>query len=195
MTEFMLSKSQLATTRTHSLLIRASEGGTDYPSNQSVGSYYESFLQELSALTPESEGPTAISASAAFVVGIPQHQMLVSLMAHVAELQTQVRELTEALDSKPNVYSMVIHEIGTVDLRVVTPFSVVVEETDDETIARWPEIRVYGVGDTLGQALVQLKAEIAALHTDLSKRDPNSLGKLARKTLQTLNLHIIPVNG
>jgi len=107
-----------------------------HTSGSSIAEYFSGVL-----LGPEGPTGTTIHPPSPFVVTVRQPQVMAALLAELVDLRAQVRQLREALDSRPNVFSLTIQDVGVDTLKVVVPFSVVVEETGDETVARWPARR------------------------------------------------------
>lgn len=119
-----------------------------------------------------------------------QTLLLFSLREQIETLREQVATLTSALQDRPLVSSSQLFDLGDDRLRVQVPIPIILQETDTEALARWPEVRTSGTGPTLSEAIVDLKADIADLYLDMSGRDPVSLGLIARDILRLLQLHI-----
>ena len=114
------------------------------------------------------------------------------VQTQLAALREEIAELRTLLQERPSVASSTLHDLGVEGLEVTVPIPIILEETDDEASARWPEVRASAVGSTLGEAMVSLKAEVADLYWDLNGRDPKILGEIANDTLRTLRAHIRP---
>jgi len=122
------------------------------------------------------------------------------VMQYTQELATVGRRLQKALDEiqnlrdelsrRPLVSTVNLYDLGTDMLRIKLPISVVLHETEEESTARWPETRAYGIGATISEAIFDLKQNIAALFSDLISRPTDSLGEIAVDTLRILRMHL-----
>jgi len=112
------------------------------------------------------------------------------LTYRVADIVRLAKEMHAEIFDRPNVTSLTISDLGSNLLKVVIPISVIVEETDEEALVRWPEVNAYGLGATLHEALEYLKTDIQDLCADLNSRDPNTLGDVAIKTKNILDQYI-----
>ena len=112
------------------------------------------------------------------------------LTFRVGDLVRLVKEMHVEIFDKPNFTSLTISDLGSNLLKVAIPISVIIEETDEEALARWPEVNAYGLGATLHEALEYLKTDIQDLYTDINSRDPNTLGDVAIKTKNILDKYI-----
>lgn len=106
------------------------------------------------------------------------------------ETLDEVRQLRVELSQRPLASTIMIHDLGDKNLKVVLPISVVLNETDDESLARWPETRASGIGATLGEAISELKKNISYLYFDLKSRPLESLGDIALDTLNIFETHL-----
>jgi hypothetical protein len=66
------------------------------------------------------------------------------------------------------------------------PIHAVLQESGDIVLASWPELHLYGEGETPNDAIAALKVEIIDLFTDLSSTSPSELGILPQRWLKTL---------
>ena len=117
----------------------------------------------------------------------PSYQMLFN---EVRALLQEVKELRSDFRSRPLTSSILLTNLNNKGLSIRHPISVIVEEYDEECLARWPEANAHGLGPTLYEAIVDLKQNIVDLFSDLSDRDEESLGDLAIETLSTLKAYI-----
>ncbi len=101
-----------------------------------------------------------------------------------------IKELRLELQSRPLVSSMLLSDLNNKRFSVRSPISIILEEYDEEGLARWPEVNAYGLGPTLHEAILDLKQNIVNLFLDLLDRDQESLGELAVETLDTLKVYI-----
>ena len=120
----------------------------------------------------------------------PSTQLALVLAKRLKELMDEIRRLQVELAQRPLVSSTLLHDLGDERVSVKAPISVVLEEADEEALARWPETRSHGIGNTLAEAISELKKDIVELFFDLSTRDPETLGEVAIDTLGVLRVHI-----
>ena len=112
------------------------------------------------------------------------------LKKEMSEIEVAIQEMRDAIIARPLVSSLSLSDIGESNLEVISPISIVLEETENEALARWPEIRASGLGGTAAEAIANLKSEVVDLYSDLVHRDPKDLGEIAVYTLGILNSHI-----
>jgi len=74
------------------------------------------------------------------------------------------------------------------------PITVVIEEYDEETVARLPEVEAFASAPTEAEALALLKEDIIRLYEDLTSTPEEQLGKLPRQWRAVL-LHLIEKDG
>ena len=125
------------------------------------------------------------------IIGIESNlQLTIQLLYEVQALSAEVKSLREELANRPLVSSIIINNLSNENLTVVNPIPVIVEETDDECLARWSEVNAFGIGTTLSEAIRNLKDNISDLFLDLTGRDRESLGQIALETLEILTSYI-----
>jgi hypothetical protein len=115
---------------------------------------------------------------------------VIQLTEKLQEALSEIRQLRDELSQRPLVSAITLYDLGANTLKVKMPISVVLHETDEESLARWPETRAYGIGGTLSEAISNLKQNIADLFFDLKSREPESLGEIALDTLRILETHL-----
>jgi len=115
---------------------------------------------------------------------------LEKLRQEVAELKTQVKDLTEGMEKTTKIYSASIHELGDEQYQLIVPLQIVVEEYEEETVARIPELNLYASADTDSEAINELKQEIIGLFEELSC-SKRKLGPLPASWLITLRKLIV----
>lgn len=113
------------------------------------------------------------------------------LISGLQEALNEIRQLRTELSQRPLVTSITLNDLGDSKINIKLPISsVILHETDEESIARWPETRAYGTGSTLGEAISALKLNIIDLYCDLKNRDSDSLGVIALNTLRIFETHL-----
>ena len=118
------------------------------------------------------------------------HQLAIRLSSEIRQLLEEVKELRTELSGRPLVSTILLSSLSDVRVTVANPISVIVEECDQECLARWPEVDAYGIGSTLSEAIHHLKDDIVELYYDLANRDEGVLGDIADETLRTLRSYI-----
>lgn len=120
----------------------------------------------------------------------PGYQLAIQLSSEIRELLEELKELRTELSGRPLVSTILLSNLSDVRVTVVNPISVIVEEYDEECLARWPEVNAYGMGSTLSEAIHHLKDDIVELYYDLASRDEGILGDIADETLRALRSYI-----
>lgn len=120
-----------------------------------------------------------------------------SLYTQIQHIDERISEMFECLQQirlelsqRPLSSTILIHDLGNKSLKVVRPISVVLNETDEESLARWPETRASGIGSTLGEAISELKKNVSFLYFDLKSRPLESLSDIAIDTLDIFETHL-----
>ena len=112
------------------------------------------------------------------------------LSKQVEALQKEVKRLGDMFASRPLFYSGQLFDLADDRFLIGVPIPTVLEEYEEEALARWADVSASGVGATLADAIESLKADIVDLFTDLSSRDSETLSEPAKRTLATLRLHV-----
>ena len=102
-------------------------------------------------------------------------QRLDRLERLVQGIGTQLQQLLDG-----STIATEISEIGDVPLK--RPLPIVLQETEGEVLARWPEAGLTGVGDSEGEAIESLREEIAITWRELE----STVGKKLSRHAQTI---------
>lgn len=121
-------------------------------------------------------------------------ETVAKLREEVSELRQSVDELTEIVRDTAKIYSATIHELGDSRFELAMPLQIVLEEDQEETVARIPELNLYASADTDSEAVNELKQEVIRLYEELETSD-KKLGPLPESWLQTLRKLIVKKNG
>ena len=121
-------------------------------------------------------------------------ETLAELRTRVSDLQRKLDELTEAMADAGRVYNTTIYDLADTKYELSTPLQIVLEEDEEETVARIPELNLYASADTDSEAIKELKQEIIQLYDDLHSSH-RKLGPLPESWLQTLRKLIVKKNG
>ncbi len=122
------------------------------------------------------------------------YESLADLKGKVSDLQRQIGELTEAIQETVKTYNATIYELGNNEYDLTMPLQIVLDEGQEETVARIPELNLYASADTDSEAINELKQEVINLYEDLESSD-RKLGPLPQSWLQTLRKLIVKKNG
>jgi hypothetical protein len=121
-------------------------------------------------------------------------EAVAKLRKEVSELRQKVDELTEIVRDTGRIYNTTIYDLGDNKYELSTPLQIVLEEGDEETVARIPELNLYASADTDSEAIQELKQEIIQLYDDLLGSE-RKLGPLPASWLQTLRNLVVKKNG
>jgi hypothetical protein len=91
-------------------------------------------------------------------------------------------------------YGLVIGDLNNEMYQVVTPLSIVIEEYQDEIIARCPELNLYASETTDNEAIISLKKEIVSLYEEIEE-NKLELGPLPASWQRVLETHVIKHEG
>ncbi len=115
---------------------------------------------------------------------------ILMLLHEVQVLSDDVKILRDELANRPLASSFLLNELINNELLLSHPISVILEETPEECLARWPEVNAFGIGTTVNEAIHNLKVNICELYKDLSSRDSKILGEMAMDFLRILRAYI-----
>jgi hypothetical protein len=118
------------------------------------------------------------------------YSIVFQLSADIKQLSEEIRLLKEQLVDRPLVSSVTLSNLNNDSFEIIKPISIILEETDEESLARWPEVNGFGIGSTVYEAISDLKKNICELYSDINSHDQATLGELALETLRTLDIHI-----
>jgi hypothetical protein len=132
----------------------------------------------LFRVSPPGKGPSATfadlvalnSSRAASVLKVAE------LAQKQRDLELQVRRLELAVADRPTTSSAVLEDLNSTYYEVVGDISIAVEAYTEETVARWPEVGLYGAGTCEADAIAELKSQVVALVRDLEAEDEKNLG-------------------
>lgn len=100
-----------------------------------------------------------------------------SLKTELLSCKECINRVSEELSERPIVKETWLLDIDE-DIEVLQPIPVVIEEYNDEVIATFPEIEVFGVGSGEAEAIRNLKEEIRKILFELENISDDKLGKL-----------------
>jgi len=118
---------------------------------------------------------------------------IVTLTQRIETLTNRIGEHFNELSDRPIKWSTQIHDLGDPEYKLVEPVLILIEEypNDEIVIARFPELEIFGEGNTGTEALINLKQEILDLYDELTETDPDVLGILPKAWLQILTKIIV----
>jgi hypothetical protein len=114
----------------------------------------------------------------------------VNLEARLERLEGSVLTLSEALLSRPVVFTTSIVDLNSIQHSLKCPIPVVMEEYSDEAVATFPEVETRGWGGTPAEALNDLKEQVILLYEELVAAHPDELGKLPTAWLRVLEHYV-----
>lgn len=88
-----------------------------------------------------------------------------------------INRVSEELSERPIVKETWLLDIDE-DIEVLQPIPIVIEESDGEVIASFPEVEAFAVGSGEAEAINNIKLEIKNLFLDLESSAKEELGKL-----------------
>ncbi len=103
------------------------------------------------------------------------------LQSDFRNIERFVRDLTEGiknLQEKPTFYTTYIHDLGNKKYKLKNPINIVIEVYEDEFIAKFPELEIFGSGNTETESILGLKEELIALYVELVNSSEKELGRL-----------------
>ncbi len=95
-------------------------------------------------------------------------------------LETKVAALQDLLETRPVTSSTLLRDLNSDAYILKEAISIVIEEYPEEAIARWPEVEVWGNGDTQGEAISRLKKRILERYEDVVTMEPATMGRLVQ---------------
>jgi hypothetical protein len=113
------------------------------------------------------------------------------LSSKISDLLKAIRELLLALRETPTLANVCLRDLGSEKYRLKEKIEIIIEEYHEETIAKWPELELFGYGISPSEAIMNLKNEIIDLYEDLSSTKKEELGKLPKMWLSILKKIII----
>jgi len=119
---------------------------------------------------------------------------IATAVEQVVTLSARLQALEERLASQGVTRQAMLCDLGEDGYNLRCPISVVVEEYDEETVARFPEVEAFASAATEGEAIALLKKDIVELYEELLASDEDELGKLPRQWRRALS-HLIQKHG
>jgi hypothetical protein len=114
------------------------------------------------------------------------------LKKELSACRGQIYGLCADLKARPAVKQTQLIDIGE-EFELTQSIPIVLEESEDGTIASFPEVELFAIGATESEAILNLKSKIIELFTDLTGTSKNELGKLPRAWLRVLNKVMKPI--
>jgi hypothetical protein len=93
-------------------------------------------------------------------------------------LRVRLHQLERDLADRPTIYLSVITDLNDVRHTLLADITLVLEEYQDEVVARWPEVELYANGTTESEAVAGIKRQIVELFEELSAMNSRTLGRL-----------------
>lgn len=102
---------------------------------------------------------------------------LVSLKDEVLSCKECIDRLYSDFTDRPIVKETRLFDIAD-DLEIIEPIPIVIEQTEDECIASFPEVEIFAVGAGEAEAITKLKIETRALYYELLNTPDEQLGRV-----------------
>lgn len=112
---------------------------------------------------------------------------IASAVGEMNRLGRRVEALEQRLAEQGIVRNAMLCDLGHEGYTLKCPISVVVDEYDEETVARFPEVEAFASAATEGEAIALLKEDIVQLYEELVVTDEDELGKLPRQWRRVLS--------
>ncbi len=103
----------------------------------------------------------------------------------MTQMASQLSGLTETIQERPVVSPSFLSDLAAEHLEVSRLIPIILEQYQNEAVARWPEVEATGIGASELEAIESLRADIVELYDDLSSTDPE---QLSRQTANVLSL-------
>ncbi len=120
--------------------------------------------------------------------------ILTELNKKLSSLEKQMTELATAVQNTSKICNATIYELNSSKYNLSMPVQIVLEEDQQETVARIPELNLYASGDTDSEAINELKEEVVNLYEELLSSD-KTLGPLPKSWLYTLKRLLVKKSG
>lgn len=150
-----------------SSILAKSGGGVDLTRVQS----------RKSALWPEPKDPYAPIDQAEWAI------LTSILQSDFKSIEKIIRDITESiknLQEKPTFYTTYIYDLGDKKYKLKNPINIVIEVYEDVFIAKFPELEIFGSGNTETASILELKEEIITLYVELVNSSEKELGRLPK---------------
>lgn len=102
----------------------------------------------------------------------PQTQILAG---EIGAIRTELAELRELIAERPTIRPTLLTSLGSTGMQLLAPIAIVIEEYEDECLARWPEAQATGRGINESTAIDSLRNDIAFLYRDLMDTDESAM--------------------
>ena len=102
------------------------------------------------------------------------------------ELGSRLSQLEETISERPVVGVTFLSSLANQELELSRWIPIVLEQFDEEAVARWPEVEATGIGATEFEAIESLRKDIAELFEDLSSSDSSELSDQTAGALAVL---------
>jgi hypothetical protein len=118
------------------------------------------------------------------------YSLIMQISTALNQLTDEIKLLKEEFRARPNVSSSLLNDLNDNKYIVKKPIPIIIEETEEECLARWPEINAFGVGSTISEAILNLKENIIDIYNDFLMRKKSTLGILALNVLEIMKIYI-----
>jgi len=108
-----------------------------------------------------------------------------SLKKELSTCKESIDNLYEEFTDRPIIKETRLFDIDE-EFEVIEPLPIVIEESDDEVIATFPEVEVFAVGSGEAEAINNLKREVSKLYYELINTPDEQLGRVPQSWKRVL---------
>jgi hypothetical protein len=103
--------------------------------------------------------------------------------------ESSVAEHTSLVEEQPIRWPAQIWDLNDARYELNAALMIIIEEyrSEENIVARFPEVGAFGEGATEMEAILNLKRDIVSLFDELSEEEPEKLGGLPQSWLRILN--------
>jgi hypothetical protein len=114
---------------------------------------------------------------------------IMELVDRVEVLANETGSLRTELEERPLIYTVQIRDLNDIAYRLVEPILIVLEkyQFEDNVVASYPEVEVFGEGATESEAILNLKFALLDLFDELNSLAFDEFGDLPKSWINILN--------
>ena len=109
-----------------------------------------------------------------------------SIKNELVSCKEGINTIIKEIEEKPSVRNTIIFDLDE-KLELLHAIPIVIEDYEDEVIAMFPEIEVFGSGFGESEAIMNLKNEIINLYIELKETPEKELGRLPKSWKRVLS--------
>lgn len=97
---------------------------------------------------------------------------------NIQKIICELKEEIKNLQGRETIYETSLYDLGNKKYKLRNPINIIIEVYEDEFIAKFPELEIFGSGNTETMAILDLKNEIIILYDELVNYSEKELGRL-----------------